>query len=206
MRATLARVATLLLARHGETDWNRDHRWQGFTGPPLNATGRLQASRLARQLDVVDAVYSSDTDRARETAGIVAARFGLTVKQDPRLREINFGEWEGLTRHEINERYEGAFSRWDACELAEPPGGESDAAMAERVLEALSEIADHHGDERVLVVTSGGPIRATKAHIQGIEQAVSRRHIEGVANCALVELMIRNGAFELAEARSADPS
>jgi broad specificity phosphatase PhoE len=122
------------------------------------------------------------------------------VKQDPRLRETNLGEWEGLTRHEINERYAGAFSRWDACELAEPPGGEADTEMAQRVLEALAEIADAHGDDRVLVVTSGGPIRAAQAHIGGIEQAVARLHVERVANCALVELVIRDGAFELAGA------
>ena len=193
-------MATLLLARHGETDWNRTHRWQGFTGPPLNETGRRQAEELAAKVDDLDAIYSSDSERARETARIVAARLGLSVTEDPRLREVNFGEWEGLTRQEINERYSGAFSRWDACELAEPTGGESDAAMAERVLQALSEIADRHAHERVLVVTSGGPIRAVQAHASGIEQAVARRHFRRVDNCALLDLVIRDGSFALSEA------
>ena len=192
-------MATLLLSRHGETDWNRSHRWQGFTGPPLNETGRRQARELAARLHRIDAIYSSDSERARETAEIVAARLGLPVTQDRRLREVNFGEWEGLTRQEINERYAGAFSRWDACELAEPAGGESDAAMAERVLHALSEIAERHGDDRVLVVTSGGPIRAVQAHVAGIEQAFARRHFERVENCALVELAIHDGEFVLAQ-------
>ena len=193
-------MATLLLARHGETDWNRTHRWQGFTGPPLNETGRRQAEELAAKVDDLDAIYSSDSERARETARIVAARLGLSVTEDPRLREVNFGEWEGLTRQEINERYSGAFSRWDACELAEPTGGESDAAMAERVLQALSEIADRHAHDRVLVVTSGGPIRAVQAHASGIEQAVARRHFRRVDNCALLDLVIRDGSFALSEA------
>jgi phosphoserine phosphatase len=193
-------VATLLLARHGETDWNRDHRWQGFTGPPLNETGRRQARELAARLDDVDAIYSSDTERARETAEIVAAQLGVSVTQDPRLREVNFGEWEGLTRQEINERYEDAFTRWDACELPQPTGGESDAAMAARVLEALAEIAGRHGDGRVLVVTSGGPIRAVQAQAGGVEQALARRHFKRTENCAFVECAIHDGSFELGEA------
>lgn len=88
-------MGTLLLARHGETDWNLHHRWQVSTGPPLNETGRRQAAKLASQLDDLGAIYSSDTERAHETATIVAARPGLTVTTDKRLREVDFGAWEG---------------------------------------------------------------------------------------------------------------
>ena len=188
-------MTVLLLARHGETDWNRDHRWQGHTGPPLNQTGRRQAAELATQLDTLDAIYSSDTIRATETAEIVGAQLGLGIETDPRLREVNFGEWEGLTRHEINRLYEDAFTRWEACEQAAPNGGESDEAMAERVIEALSQIAGDHPDGRVLVITSGGPIRAAQAHLRGVEQAAARRLIGTVENGALVELVIREGVF-----------
>jgi broad specificity phosphatase PhoE len=200
-------VTLLFLARHGETDWNLDHRWQGHTGPPLNETGRRQAAELATQLDKVDAIYSSDTIRARQTAEIVGAQLGLNVETDPRLREVNFGEWEGLTRHEINRLYGGAFTRWEACEQAAPTGGESDEAMAERVLQALSEIAGDHPDGRVLVITSGGPIRAAQAHLRGVEQADARRIIRTVENCALVELVIREGVLgDGADDRFAKPS
>jgi broad specificity phosphatase PhoE len=192
-------MATLLLTRHGETEWNATHRWQGFTGPPLNELGRQQAEELAERLARIDidAIYSSDTIRAADTAEIVAARLGLDVRKDARLREVNFGEWEGLTRQEINERYAGAFSEWDACKLAAPTGGETDLRMAERVLEALSEIARNHIDQTVLVVTSGGPIRAVQAHAQGIDQAVARLHLERAENCALVELQIEGDSFSL---------
>jgi Histidine phosphatase superfamily (branch 1) len=88
---TVRVLTTLLLVRHGETDWNRDHRWQGHTGPPLNETGRREASELAGRISNVDAVYSSDTERAFETALILAARVGLDVQTDARLREVNFG-------------------------------------------------------------------------------------------------------------------
>jgi broad specificity phosphatase PhoE len=154
----LSRSATVLLfARHGETEWNRTHRWQGFTGPPLNALGRKQSEQLAASLNYVDAIYSSDTVRVRETASIIASRRGLPVVEDARLREVNFGEWESLTRQEINKRYADAFDRWDACDMTEPPpGGETDPTMANRVLEAVREIAAKHRGQRVLVVTSGG--------------------------------------------------
>jgi broad specificity phosphatase PhoE len=182
-------VATLLLVRHGETEWNATHRWQGFTGPPLNALGRQQANELADKLSgvVIDAIYSSDAVRAVETAEIVAARLDLDVRQDERLREVNFGEWEGLTRQEINARYSGAFMEWDACKLAAPTGGETDLQMAERVLEALHEIADRHEGDEVLIVTSGGPIRAVQAHAQGVDQAIARLHFKRADNCAVLE-------------------
>jgi broad specificity phosphatase PhoE len=188
--------ATLLLARHGETDWNRDHRWQGHTGPPLNEKGRRQARELAAHVNNIDAIYSSDTQRARETAEIVAAHLGTTVTTDERLREVNFGEWEGLTRQEIDSRYAGAFTRWEACERPLPAGVEADEVMARRVIEALHEIAERHPGGRVLVVTSGGPIRAAEAHLQGIDQTMARRQLRTVENCALVERVVRDGAFE----------
>jgi broad specificity phosphatase PhoE len=192
-------MATLLLVRHGETDWNATHRWQGFTGPPLNESGRRQAEELADKLagSGIAAVYSSDTIRAVETARVVAGRLGLDVQEDPRIREVNFGEWEGLTRHEINERYAGAFAAWEECKLAAPTGGETDMEMAKRVLEALHAIAEAHGDEQVVVVTSGGPIRAVQAHAAGVEQEFARLHFARADNCAVYELLVRAETFEL---------
>jgi len=190
-------VPTLLLARHGETDWNRDRRWQGHSDRPLNETGRRQARDLAARIEheQLEGVYSSDSRRARETAEIVGARLGLPVKTDARLREVSFGEWEGLTSDQIARRYADAFVRWEAGERPLRPGIEADEAMAERVLEALREIAEEHPDGRVLVVTSGGPIRAAEAHLQGIEQGSARRLLRRVDNCALVELAVRDGVF-----------
>ena len=94
-------MTTLLLVRHGETDWNRLGRWQGHSDTPLNARGREQARELAPQLDGVDVVYSSDLARARETAEILAEELGADVRLDARLRERGFGAWEGLTAAEI---------------------------------------------------------------------------------------------------------
>ena len=190
-------MATLLLARHAETDWNRDRRWQGHSDPPLNETGRRQARALAKRLERehLQVIYSSDAARARETAEIVSSRLGLAVELDPRLREASFGRWEGLTRQQIRERYADEFARWEAAERPVPLGVEPDEAMAERVLAALHDIAGAYPDGRVLVVTSGGPIRAVEAHLRGVEQISARRLLGTVDNCGLVELAVRDGTF-----------
>ena len=121
-------MTTLLLVRHGETDWNAEGRLQGHTDTPLNDYGRRQARTLADELagEPIDAVYSSDLARARETAEIVGGRLGLTVVVDPGLREKNWGSWEGLTPAE-RERVEYA--------------GESTEDHRERTLRTLRAIA-----------------------------------------------------------------
>ena len=105
---------TILLARHGETDWNAVGRWQGHTDRPLTELGRRQAAELAERLaDVeLDAVYSSDLLRAVETAEPVAKRLGLPLQTLPELREVDVGTWAGLTRDEVAERFPDGFRRW----------------------------------------------------------------------------------------------
>ena len=152
-------MTLLLLARHGETDWNREHRIQGNTDVPLNDAGRAQAEALAGELagEPLDAVYSSDLARARDTARVVAARHGLQVVELRELRERDFGTWEGLTDVEILERFPEARERpWGDAETREE--------MAERVLGAVHGIAARHAGGRVLVVSHGGPIRALLRH------------------------------------------
>ena len=106
-------MTEILLARHGETDWNSGRRVQGHTDIPLNAAGVEQARALAEQLagEPLTAVFSSDLSRALDTARAVAAVHGLEVTVDPRLREKNFGTWEGLTDVEIAERFPDASAR-----------------------------------------------------------------------------------------------
>jgi len=131
-------VTTLLLVRHGETDWNADGRLQGHTDRPLSEFGRRQARQLAEELadEELDAIYASDLSRARETAQVVGARLGLAAVLDPDLREKDWGTWEGLTAVEREQ-----------VELA----GESTEAHKDRVLGALKRIAERHPGGRVLV-------------------------------------------------------
>jgi broad specificity phosphatase PhoE len=157
----------ILLARHGETEWNRLGRWQGHADPPLNETGRRQAAALATQLegDGIAAVYSSDLRRASETARIVAGRLGLDVAEERALREIDVGSWSGLTRSEVQERYPEGFARWLAGEIGHD--GETREELTRRVVGAVERIAAAHVDGHVLVVTHGGAIRALRRHAAG---------------------------------------
>ena len=176
-------MTTILLARHGETDWNRDRRVQGHTDTPLNDTGREQAEALARELSgsELDAVYSSDLMRAHETARIVAEQHGLEVVVLPELRERDFGTWEGLTDDEIFERFPHArHGPWGDAESKEE--------MLRRVEEALRRVVAAHPDGHVLVVTHGGPVRA-------LLTVCGRDGIGRIPNCTVHRIRYLDDAF-----------
>jgi broad specificity phosphatase PhoE len=169
-------MTTLLLVRHGETDWNADGRLQGQTDRPLSDFGRRQARQLAEELadEELEAIYSSDLVRARETAEIVGERMGLPVVLDPDLREKDWGTWEGLTPVER-----------DRVDFV----GESTEAHQERMLHALRGIsARHPGDGRVLIVTHGGSIRRVQTAALGMALPV-------VENCGRWLCVTEDGTF-----------
>lgn len=172
-------MTTLLLARHGETDWNRELRIQGSSDIALNELGLEQARTLAQELEHVelDAIYASDLTRALTTAEAVAATHGLEVRIDPRLRERSFGSWEGLTRDDIAAYPEGSHH-----------DGETDDEVRERMLEAVQAIADAHPGEQVLIVAHGGSLNALWHHALG-------ERVERWANCAVYKLAVRDGGY-----------
>jgi broad specificity phosphatase PhoE len=183
----------LLLVRHGETDWNRDGRWQGQSDTPLNELGRRQARELAEELDDADVVYSSDLARARETAEILAERLGLEVRLDPRLRERAFGAWEGLTTAEIGRGFTDAHGRWQAGEGFGADDAEPFEAFGQRVRAFLTEVLHRHPRETVLVVGHGGSIRVVHALATGRDYVRDHRLIPAVANCAVARYAARDG-------------
>jgi len=149
-------MTQLFLARHGETDWNREGRFQGQADPPLNAAGQAQARALAERLagQSFDAIYTSDLRRAVETAQIVAQGLGLSVWVDTRLREVNQGEWEGILASDIAVRYPKEWeSRQQDPVNARPPGGETIAEVACRVWAAVDDIAGRYPTGSVLIVS-----------------------------------------------------
>ncbi len=170
-------MTTLLLARHGETDWNRESRWQGWADPPLNDAGREQARLLREQLRETpfDAVYSSDLRRAHETAEIVAAPHDVPVIAERGLREIDVGSWSGLLHSEIEERFPGG----------ERPDGETREQHLARVLATVERIARAHPGERLLLVTHGGSMRALRSH-------ASDEPFHPIENCGVIELHFRD--------------
>lgn len=199
-------MTTILLARHGESDWNRDRRWQGHADRPLTNLGREQARALADRLAAaeLDAVYSSDLERARETAAIVAEPHQLPVKELPDLREVDVGSWSGLTRAEAEERFPNAFRRW--AEGGEGwDDGETYEQLSERVVGAVLAIAARHPRERVLLVAHGGSIRAVHAAALGVDVHAYRRIQRVEPNATLSAVCVEDGRLtELCRAEDLD--
>jgi probable phosphoglycerate mutase len=188
-------VTTILLARHGETDWNSERRWQGHADQPLNEVGRAQALELADTLAgrAIDVVYSSDLVRAHETALIVADRLGLPVEVDAELREVDVGDWSGRVHTELEDLDPEGYRRWQEGGKGWS-GGESYEEMGERVVAAVLRLAARHPGQTVLVVTHGGSIRACRATAAGLDYAASRvQAIGSMANCEVAELHVAAG-------------
>jgi broad specificity phosphatase PhoE len=187
-------VTTVYLARHGQSDWNAAGRWQGHADRPLTALGLRQAADLAEELVRVplDAVYSSDLRRARETAEAVAAPRGLQVSTVADLREVDVGSWSGLTRAEAMERFPVEFRRWTEGEHGWE-NGETYERMAERVVGAVRRIAAGHAGESVLVVAHGGPIRAVHAVALGLHVSDHRRLQPVEPNARVSRIAVENG-------------
>jgi len=162
-------MTELWIVRHGQTDWNVQGRYQGQADQPLNAVGLAQASAAAAKLQGrrFAAIYSSDLQRARVTAEVIAAALGMPVLVDRRLREVNQGEWEGMLTADIQARYAEAWAARQQDRLhAAPPGGESLAQVAARVLAGVDEIARRHTGAAVVVVSHGlalGVVRCAAA-------------------------------------------
>jgi broad specificity phosphatase PhoE len=178
-------ITRIILVRHGATEWNNTKRAQGHADIALNDDGWGQAFHTARDLEgiEIDAVYSSDLQRARDTAGPIARAHGLEVKLEPDFREINQGEWEGLDVEEIRRRWP---EQWGPTRhYSARPGGESPQQVRERALRALRAVVDAHPDEIVVIVSHGGTIRWLSAEALGYDDRRSAR-IRGLGNGGVV--------------------
>jgi alpha-ribazole phosphatase len=136
-------VLRLTLVRHGSTEWNETGRFQGWGDPPLSARGRGEAERLGAHLagEEFGRVVTSGLLRARETAALALP--GAHVETDPRLREMDFGAWDGLTWNECVARDGDLIQRWsEDPAAAAPPGGESLAAFETRIAAALADLPE----------------------------------------------------------------
>ena len=152
----------LVLARHAESTWNAERRWQGQLDPPLSERGREQAHALGRELagEGVRAIVASDLVRARETARLVAGELGCEVELEPRLRELDVGGWSGLTLDEIAARWPEELARLRAGDLdVRPGGGESRRELRVRVMAAIEATAARRAGTRFAVVTHAGVVR-----------------------------------------------
>jgi len=153
-------MTELIVIRHGETDWNRQHRFQGQIDVPLNAVGLTQAERLAQRLadEPIDLLVCSDLQRARSTAEALALPRQQVPLVDPLWREQHFGVLEGLDVPTIRSQHPALWAQWvrHDADYALPQGGESNQAFHARVMQALQSLVAAHAGRRIAVVTHGG--------------------------------------------------
>jgi 2,3-bisphosphoglycerate-dependent phosphoglycerate mutase len=193
-------VTTIVMVRHGETDWNRDRRFQGHADIPLNKAGLDQVRELGERLagESFSIVYTSPLRRASETASLLAARLGVEVRPSAALKEVDVGAWSGLTVHEVEDRFPEGFARWVEWRCAGWSDGETYEQLGRRVVSGLREIAEKHEGERVLAVTHGGPIRSAAAAALRMPLHEVRDRLGPVGNGTVVRIDVRDGILEAA--------
>jgi len=165
-------LARLLLVRHGTTEYNTSHRFLGQSDVGLSPSGWRQVERLRQRLasERIDAAYSSDLQRAWQTAEVIAAGHRLDIIPCPELREVNYGSCEGLTFEEIGRRHPDVAEKCInfTLELAFP-GGESFREFIERTLTFLGRLARHGPAETVLIASHNGPLKVLVCRLLGID-------------------------------------
>lgn len=191
-------MTELLLIRHGQTDFNRELRFQGQVDAPLNATGHDQAARLAERLadEGLDLVVSSDLARARDTAAPLLARRVLANRLDPAWREQAFGVLEGLVVTDVPVLHPALWDAWSRHEAdTSPPGGESYRAFHARVMAALRAVAEAHAGARIAVFTHGGALDMVWRDLHGLPLAGPRQC--EIPNTGVNRLRWDDGRLEL---------
>ena len=184
-----------MLWRHGQTTWNVEHRYQGQTDIPLDDAGVAQAEQAARRLATLrpDALFSSDLARAQQTAAPLAKLTGLPVTLDKDLRERYGGDWEGLSDAVIRERYPTERATWN------PPNGEPNPVIAERVAGALTRIADTLDEGQLAIaVGHGAALRIGMERILDIP-VDGLPTLGSLVNCSWSVLELRNAHWRLSE-------
>jgi len=187
-------MAKLLLVRHGQIKANVQGCWHGSTDSPLTWRGRAQAARTGRHLAGSDAtpvvIYSSPLERCRHTAERIAGPLGLAPQVEPDLREYCIGEWEGMRFDRLAEEHDFVWQASRDLNFA-PPGGESLAAVSERIVSVVRSIHDRHeheADATVLIVSHGAVMAVLLGAL--LHDSPARWTDYHFANCSLTELML----------------
>jgi broad specificity phosphatase PhoE len=194
------KVTRLVLVRHGETIWHAENRYAGSTDIPLSPRGVEQAKQLANWTYSADlaAIWVSPLLRTRETVAPSEQVTGMIARVDSRLREISFGQGEGLTYAEIRQSFPGAFAAFQADPVSHHlPDGEDPRDVAVRAIECFKEIETMHPRGRVLVVTHNTLIRVALCQLLGVPLSDYRTVFPQIANGALSEIGLQNGQASL---------
>ncbi len=185
-----ASATKLLIVRHGVTEWNRKGLAQGMADIDLDDEGRRQADAVAATLASfdIDAVLSSDLSRAVHTAAPIAGRHGLEVVEDPDFREVDQGDWTGLTTDEIQRRWPDLWG--PARHYSARPGGESPGQVRRRMLRGVARAVGSNPGQTVVIVSHGAAIRWLSAEALGYDDRRAAR-IRGLSNAGVVSMDAR---------------
>ncbi|HUV05705.1 MAG TPA: histidine phosphatase family protein [Armatimonadota bacterium] len=186
-------MAKVFLIRHGEVDWNRQNAYIGSTDLPLNPMGQAQARQLADYLRTkkISAIYSSSLIRAVQTAETIAERLGVAVNICPELREVDYGEWEGVPESEVRERYPDFYPAWRANPLeVRTPGGETFGELRDRVLPAFIQLAQAHPNQNTAIIAHKSTNRVILACLLGAD--VNRYRQIGQGNSCINTIEVRS--------------
>ena len=187
----------IILVRHGHVDWLAPERFRGRAELPLSSLGRRQAQAAAGYIAAAwkpDAVYTSPLGRCRETGAAIAAPFRLEPQPIDGLADIDYGEWQGLTRDQAKERWPDETELWfRAPHIAAIPGGETLAALLSRASAALRDILRRHSDQTVVLVGHDSVNRVLL--LLAFELPLSRYWHLRQDPCGVNELLFDNGSF-----------
>lgn len=164
-------MTKVILVRHGQTLWNLEMKYQGHCDVALTEKGVEQAIMAGKRLagEDISAIYASDLSRAFKTAECIAIEHNLPVTAIPELREINFGEWEGLTFERISSQWTEAMSKmFTHPDEIVIPGGETFREVKDRATSALAKLVAKHPNQTIVVVSHGGTIRTLLCEVLNI--------------------------------------
>ena len=179
--------------RHAETIWHAENKYAGHKDIPLTELGHSQAQELIKWAVEIHptVIYSSDLIRAIDTARPLGDALGIETKIDNRLREVNFGEIEGLTQLEMKEKYPELYENYLITPAnVQMPGGESGKTALERAWPAVTEIINHNNDQDIILVSHGTLIRLIACELLGIELNKYRQIFPDIANAAKISIRI----------------
>ena len=184
---------TILLTRHGETDWNKTGRWQGHADIPLNEKGHQQAAALCQRLQSwpIETVYTSDLQRCVQTAVPLAKALDIQPTLAPIWRERDVGDFSGMTGDQARDHYPEIWAN-AVRGMVDPPNGEPFAQVLSRAWQAFESVVEAHDTGLVAVVTHGGLLHALLGQVMGIDQAVyGRFSMRGNTGLSVVEVNSR---------------
>ena len=194
-------MTTVYMVRHGETDWNRAHRMQGWSDIPLNERGREQAAFAAMALASVplDVIYTSPLKRAEKTAEIIRGERKIPLFAEKGFIEINLGKWDGHTPDEMDVLYPGQYDIWRSTPGdVHIDGGETFAKVQERAWKAFLSMVDKEKGKHILLVSHMGCLSTILFKIAGYPLNDLCKH--PIVNCALCRVDIEtDGTMHIQE-------